>query len=128
MEEAAMDDRVHPETIDVLIEMLLDELRLRGLSAEAFGANMVRAANRAAEPSHDDPRATLSPGLRQTLICRPDEENRPGWWWIWIGSDGDPEYEWLCPGVQPGTAADAVARVLAVRPDNDLDERVGGSA
>lgn len=106
MGEAAMEDRVHPETVGVLVEMLVDELRLRRLSAEPFGANMVWAANRVDAPSNGG-------GRRKAVICRPDDEGRPGWWWLSIATDGVPEYEWLCPAVQTATAADTIAQVLA---------------
>lgn len=98
-----MRDRVHPETVEVLLEMLIDELRLRGLSAEPFGANMLWI--RVCQPSDAGPRATL--------ICLPGEDGRPGWWWLRTRSGGALEYEWLCAAVQTATAADAVARELA---------------
>jgi hypothetical protein len=108
MKEAAMNDRVHPETVAVLIEMLVDELRLRGLSAEPFGANMLWVTNRIVGPSNGDQRKPS----RRTLICRPDDDGRSAWWWLSTAQDGVPEYEWLCPAVQTATAAEAIARAL----------------
>jgi hypothetical protein len=109
-------DRCHPRTVTDLVEMLVDALTRHGLSAEPFGAAMVWATNREADPPGDDARGVrMSPGLRQTVICRPDRDGRLGWWWVWTSRDGEPEYEWFCPAGDIDKAANAIARVLTVR-------------
>jgi hypothetical protein len=110
-----MDDRAQPETVTILVRRLVDQLRGRGLSVEPFGAAMVWAANRAADPP-DARAARMSPGLRQAVLCRADGEGRLGWWWLWTTrGDDHPVHEWLCPATEITMAADAIARVLAVR-------------
>lgn len=108
-------ERTRPEMVTALIGRLVDALRGRGLTAEPFGAAMVWVTNRAADPPNGDPLARMSPGLRQAVLCRADEEMRLAWWWVWTKGDGRPEYERICPGEEITAAADAIAGVLALR-------------
>jgi hypothetical protein len=98
-----------------LIAMLVDALCGRGLSAEPFGASMVFAVNRAADPPPGS--ARLSPGLRQVVQCRTDEMGDPGWYWVWNSPGQLPTYEWFAPAAEIEAAAAKIARVLAVRPE-----------
>lgn len=108
-------EQAHPESVTILVGRLVDALRGRGLTAEPFGAAMVWVTNRAADPPNDDPLARMSPGLRQAVLCRADQETRLAWWWVWTTSSGDPEYERICPAEEITMAADAIMRVLALR-------------
>jgi hypothetical protein len=107
-----MNDQAHPEYVTVLVRRLVHAVRERGLSADPFGGSMAWVANRVADP----PDGVTAPGMRQAVLCRPDREGRMAWWWIWTGRDGSPEYEGLCPADDITAAADAIARVLALRP------------
>jgi hypothetical protein len=109
-----MKDPADPRNVTILVSRLVDAVNARGLSAEPFGAAMAWVANRAAEPANG------SPGLRQAVLCRASGDGRLGWWWVWTAPDGSPEYEWICPADEITMAADAIARVLALRP---VDER-----
>jgi hypothetical protein len=100
-----------------MVEMLVRALEDLGLAAEPFGANMVWAANRSADPPCHPIAAQMSPGMRQTVLCRANGNGRLAWWWIWTATDGAPEYEWLCPAAEINVAAVKIARVLAVRPE-----------
>jgi hypothetical protein len=63
------------EMIGPLVSGLATALVARGLAAESVGTHMVWAINRAADG--DDPvGAAMSPGLRQAVVCRPDEDGR----------------------------------------------------
>lgn len=108
-------EQAHAENVTILVNRLVDALRGRRFSAEPFGAAMVWVTNRAAEPANDDALARMSPGLRQAVLCRADDEMRLAWWWIWTKSCGGPEYELICPAVEITKAADAITRVLSVR-------------
>jgi hypothetical protein len=115
----------HTHTVTLLVRKLVDLLNGRGLSAEPVGAAMVWVTNPAAGPPEGDARAVgMSPGLRQAVLCRTDGEGRSGWWWVWTAHDRSPDYEWICPAAEITTAADAIARVLALRPMPG-DERPG---
>ncbi|WP_252847400.1 hypothetical protein [Actinoallomurus purpureus] len=99
--------------IGPLVRGLAAALAGRGLAAETVGSHMVWAVNRAADG--DDPvGAAMSPGLRQAVMCRPDEDGRLLWWWVWSGPtrDAPSEYEPLGPVTDVDTAADRIAAVL----------------
>ena len=95
---------------------LVAALEARGLVAGVWGHGAVRVRNPAGEPDADDPQGQVfAPGLRQEVLCRP----RDGvlWWlWVWSGPtrSSAPELEPLCPVSDTATAADRIARVLAV--------------
>jgi hypothetical protein len=97
---------------------LVAALRQRGLVAEGHPTEWaVRARHPAAEAGGGDPRGrALSPGLRQEVRCRRGADG--GWWWYWVWSGAtrhsEPELEPLCPLSAVETAADRIARVLAV--------------
>jgi hypothetical protein len=81
------------------------------------GLSVLLAANPAA--SADDPRGqAMSPGLRQQVACLRRDDGRSRWWWFWTWpgptADSPPDLEPLCPAEDIGTAAQAIARVLAV--------------
>jgi hypothetical protein len=105
-----------PETVAVFLEALAAALTDRGLVAEAFGARMVWAKNGAADPPSSDPRAPMSPGLRQTVLCQPHDAGRLAWFWVWSGPtrEAPSELEYLCPAEHIGQAADHIARVLCL--------------
>ncbi|GAA0562715.1 hypothetical protein GCM10009546_26170 [Actinomadura livida] len=95
---------------------LVDALEARGLVAEVWGHGAVRVRNPAGEPDTDDPQGQVfAPGLRQEVLCRPREGVL---WWLWVWSGPTPsspvELEPLCPVADTATAADRIARVLAV--------------
>jgi hypothetical protein len=102
-------------TVTPLISGLVRALTIRGLAAEAVGAAMVWAVNRAADPDGDDPvGAVMSPGLRQAVVCRADETGHLLWWWVWSGPtrDAPTEYEPLGPATEVDAAAVRIAAVL----------------
>ena len=106
-----------PETVATFVEGLTAVLADRGLIAEVFGARTVWAKNRAADPPGADPRAVaMSPGLRQTVTCQPDDAGRLAWFWVWSGPtrDAPSELEYLCPAEHLDQAADRIARVLCL--------------
>lgn len=125
-----MEMHEYPETVTSSVNALVAALGERGLAAEAVGASMVRAANRAADPPPGAP--GIGPGLWQTVTCRPGEDGRLAWWWMWAGPtrDAPPEYELLGPADDVRTAADRIARVLRLRDDApaDADAEVTGAA
>ncbi|MGP4024190.1 hypothetical protein [Actinomadura sp. 3N407] len=95
---------------------LVDALEARGLVAEVWGHGAVRVRNPAGEPDTDDPQGqAFAPGLRQEVLCR---HHQGVLWWLWVWSgptrDAVPELEPLCPVEDTVTAAEALARVLAV--------------
>lgn len=95
---------------------LVAGLEARGLVAEVWGHGAVRARNPAGEPDAGDPRGQgFAPGLRQEVLCRP-RDGVLWWWWVWSGvtRSSPPELEPLCPVEDTVTAADRIARVLAV--------------
>ncbi|MEV5708884.1 hypothetical protein [Actinoallomurus sp. NPDC052274] len=99
--------------IGSLVRDLARTLAARGLVAEVVGASRVWAVNRAADG--DDPvGAAMSPGLRQAVVCRPDEDGRLLWWWGWSGPtrDAPSEYEPLGPATDVEAAACRIASVL----------------
>lgn len=109
-----MEQCANPQTVESLTEALRTELTERGLAADVYGS-MVWAANRAADPPGEDPRAVqLSPGMRQAVVCRPDPEGALLWWWIWPAfRDNLPaDMEPLGPATDVTTAADRIIRVL----------------
>jgi hypothetical protein len=109
-----MASTAHPEEIAQFARMLTDALTRRGLFAEGAGTGTVRAVNRAAASS-DDPIAVLpSPGLRQVVVCRPGDDGRLIWWWVWSGAtrEAPSEYEPLGPAADIEAAADRIANVL----------------
>ncbi|MFC5752177.1 hypothetical protein [Actinomadura rugatobispora] len=95
---------------------LVAALEGRGLVAEAWGHGVVRARNPAGDPDTDDPRGqALSPRLQQEVVCRPLGGSL--WWlWAWSGAERNSpaELEPLCPVSEVETAAERIARVLAV--------------
>jgi hypothetical protein len=105
----------HPEPPAKHVELLVRALERRGFTAEAVGAATVRAANHAVGPAEGDPlAASLSPGLSQTVLCRPGEDGRLMWWWVWSGPtrEAPSEYEPLGPATEIDATADRIARVL----------------
>ncbi|MER6815981.1 hypothetical protein ABT299_42505 [Spirillospora sp. NPDC000708] len=95
---------------------LVDALKLRGLDAQVYGHGAVRASNPAGEPVPDDPcGALMHPGMRQEVLCR-RHEGVLWWLWVWAGPtrQSPPELEPLCPLLETDTAANLIARVLAV--------------
>ena len=95
---------------------LVAALEARGLEADVWGHGAVRARNPAGEPEADDPRGqAFAPGLRQEVLCRP-REGVLWWLWVWSGPTrtSPPDLEPLCPVTEVATAADRIARVLAV--------------
>ena len=95
---------------------LVEALTGHGLVAQMQEGGVVRVRNPAGEPDTDDPRGqALAPGLRQEVLCR-RREGVLWWWWVWAGPTrtSPPELEPLCPATAPDTAADRIARVLAV--------------
>lgn len=107
-----------PETIARFLKALTIALAGRGLIAEAFGARMVWVKNPAADPPGGDPRAaTMSPGLRQTIICQRDADSgRLAWFWVWSGPtrQSPQELEYLCPAEHIDHAANRITRVLCL--------------
>jgi hypothetical protein len=110
---------VTPEVVSLLLDALAIALAQRGLVAESFTTRMVRAwmvwaKNGAADPPGGDPRAMMSPGLRQTVVCQPDDEGRLSWFWVWSGptSEAPPELEYLGPAEYIAATADRIAHVL----------------
>jgi hypothetical protein len=103
-----------PGVVALLLEALTAALQDRGLVAEAFGARMVWAKNNAADPQSGDPRAAMSPGLRQTVVCQRDGKGRLAWFWVWSGPtrEAPSELQYLGPAEHIGQAADRIARVL----------------
>lgn len=95
---------------------LVEALTGHGLVAQVWGHGAVRARNPAGEPDGDDPRGQmLAPGLQQEVLCR-RRDGELWWWWVWSGPSrkSPPELEPLCPVTETATAADRIARVLAV--------------
>lgn len=112
-----MDAQTRSETVSTVVTRLVNALLGLGLSAEPFGASMVWAVNRAADPDGGNARAVqMSPGLRQAVQCRADEMGQLGWYWVWTFRGERPTYEWFAPVNQINTAAEKVARVLALHP------------
>jgi hypothetical protein len=103
-----------PEVIESRLEALAAALAERGLIAEPFATKMVWAKNGAAEPQHSDPQAVMSPGLRQTVVCQPDDAGRLSWFWVWSGPtrEAPSELEYLGPAELITETADRIARVL----------------
>jgi hypothetical protein len=105
-----------PDTVARFLNQLTAALVERGLVAEAFGARMVWAKNPAAEPPSGESRAiTMSPGLRQSVLCQPDgEPGRLAWFWVWSGPtrEAPPELEYLCPAEDFDQAANRITHVL----------------
>ncbi|RSN59572.1 hypothetical protein [Actinomadura sp. WAC 06369] len=96
---------------------LAKEVQARDLEVVAVRPGSVRVRNPAGEPDKDDPQGqAFSPGLRQEVVCR-DRGGVLWWWWVWSGPTRDScaELEPLCPVADVATAADRLARVLAVR-------------
>jgi hypothetical protein len=109
--------RIHADEVPILVAGLVEALTDLGLSAERFGASMVWAVNRAADPpAGSSPHAVrLSPGLRQVVQCRVDDMGNFGWFWVWSSPGALPTYEWFAPAEEIDAAAGKIARVLAVR-------------
>jgi hypothetical protein len=105
---------IKPEVIESRLEALAAALAERGLIAEPFATRMVWAKNSAADPQDGDPRAAMSPGLRQTVTCRPDDAGRLAWYWVWSGAtrNAPSELEYLGPADLIAETADRIARVL----------------
>lgn len=97
---------------------LVAELRGRGLRAEALAQGAVRAKNPAGEPNGNDPLGQMmAPGLGQEVRCRRHGSGDTLWWhWVWSGPtrSSPSELEPLCPIRETATAAERIARVLAV--------------
>ncbi|MFV2179893.1 hypothetical protein ACFHW2_21320 [Actinomadura sp. LOL_016] len=95
---------------------LVEEVTARGLVADVMGHGTVRVENPAGGPEEGNSLGQLMhPGLRQEIACR----HRDGvlwWWWVWSGPTrrSPHELEPLCPISDVQTAADRLARVLAV--------------
>jgi hypothetical protein len=79
-----------PKVVSLLLDALSVALAQRGLVAESFTTRVVRAwmvwaKNSDADPPGGDPLAMMSPGLRQTVVCQPDDDGRLSWFWVWSG-------------------------------------------
>jgi hypothetical protein len=111
---AAMGDQDSTKYVNALGE----ELIRRGFTVTTRAGGMVSARNGAADPPSGDSLArAMSAGLIQPVMCGPREGDRELWWfWVWSGPtrDAPPDYEALCPADQIETAAEKIARVLAV--------------
>ncbi|MCO5997392.1 hypothetical protein [Actinoallomurus rhizosphaericola] len=64
----------------------------------------------------------MSPGLRQAVVCPPDEDGRLLWWWVWSGPirDGPSEDEPLGLTADVEVAAHRIVSVLrleGIRPE-----------
>jgi hypothetical protein len=108
---------VTPGVIALCVDALVIALTQRGLAAEPCATAMVWAKNISADPQADDPRALMSPGLRQTVACRPDDAGQLSWFWVWSGptQDAPPELEYLGPAGYIGDTADRIANVLRLK-------------
>lgn len=108
---------VTPDVIALCVEALVVALTQRGLYAEARADSTVVAKNSAADPEEDDPLASISPGLRQTVACQAGEAGQLSWFWAWSGPtpDSPPELEYLGPAGYIGETADRIANVLRLR-------------
>jgi hypothetical protein len=102
------------EVIALCVDALVIALAQRGLSAEPGADATVVARNTAADPREDNPRTLISPGLRQTVVCRPDKAGQLSWFWAWSGPtpDAPPELEYLGPAGYIGKTADRITNVL----------------
>lgn len=105
-----------PDAIGRHLEALTAALVNRGLVAERIGVRMVWAKNCEADPPDGDPMAATSPGLRQTVVCKHDDDDRLAWFWVWSGptSGSASELEYLCPADCVDEAANRIMRVLCL--------------
>ncbi|MGH3843247.1 MAG: hypothetical protein ACRDS0_17645 [Pseudonocardiaceae bacterium] len=103
-----------PEVIRLCLDALVVALAQRGLAAELVGIMMVQARNSAVDPRGDALRASMSPGLRRMVICRPDDADRLSWFWVRSGPTRDTpsKLEYLGPAGRIGDAADRIASEL----------------
>ncbi|MFD0900570.1 hypothetical protein [Actinomadura sediminis] len=96
---------------------LAKEVQARNLEVVAVRAGSVRVRNPAGEPDQDDPQGqAFSPGLRQEVVSRLWTDGVLWWFWVWSGPTRNScaELEPLCPADDVVTAADRLAKVLAV--------------
>jgi hypothetical protein len=104
------------------VDALVTILSRRGLTARAQRGAIVGVENRAACPDENDRVAqALYPGLRQEIACAPLNGTGPLWWhWVWSGPTRDAPSEWepLVPIGELTAAADRIATVLALRPED----------
>lgn len=101
--------------VRLLVESLTHALAEQGLTAEQRGTDAVWAANRSAGPPDGHAAgAAMSPGLSQTVVCRPDGDGTLLWWWVWSGPERDapPEHEPLGPAVEIEATAARIVSVL----------------
>jgi hypothetical protein len=102
-------------TLEENVQTLTVALTRRGLIAEPM-RDGVWAKNPEADPPSTQG-AALSPGLRQTVICR--ENGTDGRWWYWVWADPrwseTVEYEPLCPEGDVELAASRIGKVLGLR-------------
>jgi hypothetical protein len=102
-------------------DALAAALEKQGLQVSQVSQSVLLAANPAA--SADDPRGqAISPGLNQQVTCLRYHDGLNRWWWFWTWphptDDSLPDLEPLCPAESTETAAQAIARVLAVPSNN----------
>jgi len=104
--------------VTTLVVALAEVLTARGftVSVRASTGDVLSARNRAADARTGNPLGVvLSPGLVQTVACRPHADGGLWWHWVWLERENDaPEYEPLCPAAEVETAAERIGRVLAV--------------
>lgn len=103
------------------VEALVSVLRERGLSARVLPGGAVLAENRALPPTVGDQVAqSLSPGLRQEVLCAALGGDGALWWhWVWSGPtrDAPAEVEPMLPVSNLTAVADRIVAVLALLPE-----------
>ncbi|PKK12521.1 hypothetical protein [Thermomonospora sp. CIF 1] len=112
-----MNDAVQPRPVAELVTALVSALEARGLVGAVYRGGVVRVLNPAGEPDGGDPCGLMSPGLRQEVRCLRNPDDGALWWyWAWAGPtrQSPPDLEPLCPAADVETAADRIAKVLAV--------------
>ncbi|GLW67288.1 hypothetical protein Arub01_55310 [Actinomadura rubrobrunea] len=112
-----MNDATGHRAVVELVTALVEELQARGLVSQTYRDGAVLVWNPAGEPDGGNPRGLVSPGLRQEVRCRRNPDDDALWWyWAWAGPtrQSPPDLEPLCPAVAVETAADRIAKVLAV--------------
>lgn len=115
-----MDAHAYPQAISPAVARLVNALTEAGLVATPFGASMVWACNRAADPPTDSGAQAwrLNPGLRQAVQLRACESGYClGWFWVWHTPGEMPDYEYIAEASEVSCVAARVATVLAVRPE-----------
>ncbi|MUN41251.1 hypothetical protein [Actinomadura litoris] len=99
---------------------LVDLMEERGFQSVIMGHGAVVVWNSAAEPDYypetpDGPGELRGPALWQEVRTGRRADGGLWWFWVWPGAYGEPpELEPLCPAEDVVTAADRLAKVLAV--------------